>query len=760
MSVRMFQARLECDRETLGRLWLTHRVFNERLPAIISVLFKMRRGECGRNKRERNLYQRMARFFLAMDSKSADYLFNSISIRNWTPHSALKMKAKVRDAAGTETNVSADTWALDAAALSAKGRLLYEKNALLGDLPPTLRQMVCREAVSIISGHDELLAQWEKAHEEWLKDKARWESDEEHKKYLALRPRFEAFEAEAGGKAAKRRGRWHKYFTWLKQNPDLAAWRGKAPAGIEGLSPDARRRAQRAGLKRRVSVEAEEFWKANPELSALDRLHGYYERTFVRRRKTKKNPDGFDHRPTFTLPHYTRHPRWFVFNAPQTKPIGYGNLALPPKSGEPGSVELLLVTGEKQGEQFPSDRLKVSFLADPRLSAFHAVNRQRLISRGKHQGEAADTKSAYEFFDRHLAKPRQAKFKGVKLIFRLHPDATPKAAYLYFACEIADEPLSDKAKAIQWTDTGEVTRKGKRRKTMRLPNGIVLAAVDLGIRNLGFATLAQKKDSAVEVLRSRNLWVGLVEPAGSNAGRWAAGPDLHHISRHKKRIRALRRERGKPVAGETSHVRLQDHIDNMSQDRFKRMARAIVNFALNTKAEAGKKGPYPRADVLILEQMAGLIPDAEKERGINRALMAWNRGQLVERVKDMAQDAGLKVREINPFGTSQVCSKCGTLGRRYSIVRDRLTGDQTIRFGFVEKLFACPDAKCGYRANADHNASVNLHRRFVLGDAAVKAFEDCYRRPESERKSASADIESQLLPRLRVEHGLDEAPPF
>ena len=98
MSVRMFQARLECDRETLGRLWLTHRVFNERLPAIISVLFKMRRGECGRNKQERNLYQRMARFFLAMDSKNADYLLNSI--RNWTPNTALKMKATVRDAAG------------------------------------------------------------------------------------------------------------------------------------------------------------------------------------------------------------------------------------------------------------------------------------------------------------------------------------------------------------------------------------------------------------------------------------------------------------------------------------------------------------------------------------------------------------------------------------------------------------------------------------------------------------------------------------
>ena len=745
MSVRMFQARIECDRQTLDRLWLTHRVFNERLPAIMSVLFNMRRGESGRNPQERRLYQRMARFFLAMDSKNAEYLLHSVSIKGWTPNTALKMRAKVRDAHGAEVPVSGDSWAPAAAALSAKGRLLYEKAQVLGDLPATLRQMVCREAVAVISGHDELVARWEKAHADWLKDKARWEADAEHQQYLALRPRFEAFEAEAGGKAVKRRGRWHKYLSWLRANPDLAAWRGKAAPGVQDLSPQARRRVQRAGLKRRASVEGEQFWKANPELSALDRLHGYYERAFVRRRKTKKNPDGFDHRPTFTLPHAARHPRWFVFNAPQTSPSGYADLAFPEKSGEPGAIRLCLLTGDKAADgEYPHEWVPVRFLADPRLSAFRPVKRQRVIGRGKHKGEVAEAKSAYEYFDRHLGKTRQARFSGVKLIFRLHPDGDPKAAYLYFACELKDEPLSEKAKAIQWTETGEVTRKGKKRKSKRLPDGLVSAAVDLGIRNLGFATLARKADGAVQVLRSRNLWTG---------------PDLHHISRHKRRLRALRRERGRPVAGESSHVRLQDHIDDMGEDRFKRAARAIVNFALNADgARNGRGQAYPRADVLILESMEGLIPDAEKERGINRALVAWNRGHLVERIRDMALDAGLKVFEVSPFGTSQVCSRCGALGRRYSLIREAETGEQAVRFGFVEKLFACP--ACGYRANADHNASVNLHRRFVLDDAAVKAFQDWRNRPESDRKSVLVDVEATLRPRLGVEHGLEKPPPF
>jgi len=654
--------------------------------------------------------------------------------------------------------VDGDTWANEAAALSAQGVLLYDKHAVLGDLPAHLRQMVCRESVAILSGHDELVARWNKEHQEWLTAKAKWEDEEEHKKYLALRPRFEAFEKEAGGKAGKRRGRWHLYFSWLKANPDLAAWRGKADS-VALLSDKAKERIRKARPWKKRSVEAEEFWKVNPELQALDKLHGYYEREFVRRRKTQRNPDGFHHRPTFTLPHFTRHPRWFVFNAPQTSPQGYDNLQLPAKPHAGGSVELLLLTGDKTNGEYPSQWISIGFQGDPRLSLFRKVKKQRTVNRGKDKGTQKES-DAYEFRDLHLNRWRKAEISGIKLLFRLNPNGSPKAAYLCFTCSITDEPLSSNARKIKWSETGETTKKGKKRKRKTLPDGLVTCAVDLGIRNTGFATLAVHDQGNVLIRRSRNLWAGWLGEDSKDRDRWMDGPVLAHIAAHKRKIRFLRRKRGKPVKGETSHVELQTHIDHMGEDRFKRAARAIINFALNVGSECDKKTGevYPRADVLVLENMDGLIPDAEKEHGVNRALVAWNRGQLTKRIEEIAEDVGLKILFVSPMGTSQVCSKCGSLGRRYSIKHDDMIDRPDIQFGFVEKLFACPS--CQYMANADHNASVNLHRRMVLDDKAVVAYNSFREKNKTDQATEIERIENILRPRLRLKHSLEGSVPF
>ena len=758
MSVRAMQARIECDLATLEHLWRTHQVFNERLPVILSWLFRMLRGECGRTKDENRLYRTIAEFVLA-NSQNAEYILNAVSIPNWKPSSAMKLKAKTVLPDGTEKESTGADWADKAAGLSTKGRLLFDKRDVLFDLPDTLRQMVCRDTGAIISGHEELVAIWKKAHADWLKAKADWEGPEEHKSYLKLRPEFEAFEKTVGGQAGKRRGRWHLYLKWLKDNPQLAAWRGGKPI-VNELSEQAKRRIQKAKPWKQRSVEAEEFWKANPELSALDKLHGYYEREFVRRRKTKKNPDGFTHRPTFTVPHAVRHPRWFVFNAPQTSPTGYKNLVLPKHAGAEGTVELRLLTEGKADGKYPARWVKVCFRADPRLSDFQPAKRTRIFNRGKNKGQTTQS-DAYEYFDHHLKQRRNAKIKGLKLIFRFNADESVKAAYLYFTCDVDNVPLTSSAKAIQWTETGEVTRKGKKRKTRKLPDGLIACAVDLGLRNLGFATLARYADSRMEILRSCNLWLKSMEQAGRHPGRISPGADLGHIARHKMEIRRLRRLRGKPVKNESSHIKLQRHIDHMGEDRFKQAARAIINFSLNVQGHADHKTGevHPRADVLILENLAGFIPDAERDRGINRALVSWNRGQLVNRIREMAEDVGLKVFEISPVGTSQVCSRCGALGRRYSIiVPNDQTGLPELRFGWVEKLFACPS--CGYRANADHNASVNLHRRFLLEDGAVDSFRSWKNKTKKEQEEEIRKIEGKLRNNLLVMHGLEEPSPF
>lgn len=750
MGVRALQARIECDQATLQRLWATHHAFNACLPDLLKLLFRMRRGELGRNSKERRLYQTIVQFIL-QNSQTTEYLLNSVSTKGWTPNSAKQLKATIKGENGDSVEARGDDWADEAAKLSAEGVLLFDKTTFFRGLPGHMRQMICRDAAAIMSGHDALTKNWESAHQDWLRRKEEWESDLTHQRYLALRPRFEAFETSAGGKATKRRGRWHLYLQWLRENPDLAAWRG-CEAVVHPLTPEAESRIAKAKPWKRRSVEAEEFWKANPELRALDQLHGYYEREFVRRRKRKKNRDGFDHRPTFTLPDALRHPRWLVFNAPQTKPQGYRNLQLPQDDEPFGSIDLRLLQNDSEDDSAESDWVNLRLRVDPRLRRFRRVTITKPIVRGSRKGEST-SKESFEFFDRHLCQWRPAEISGAKLIIRdvrLASDGRiiSGAPYLVFTCSTESLPLTERAKKIEWKETGERTKTGKLRKSRKIPDGLISCAVDLGLRHCGFATIAEYSGETVRIRRSRSLWL---QSCGG-------GPELSRIAEHKRELKRRRRLRGRPVAGEQSHIELQNHITHMGVDRFKKAARSIVNFALNVerKIARGDDQPLPRADIILVERMEGFVPDAERERGINRALAAWNRGQLVERLKQLAEDYGFKGRifEIHPAGTSQVCSRCGELGRRYSIVRDETTRRPQIQFGWVEKLFAC--AACGYRANADHNASVNLHRKFLSPDWTNSFFQWSTMKDRRAKETRIHELDDKLLPALMREHRLTE----
>jgi len=798
VGVRAIRTRIECDRETLLALWRTHRVFNERLPSLITKLFAMRRGEVGATPEQQALYQRATRFILARDSKDAPYLLNSVSIRGWKPATALKMKATLRNQDGADHQVTGDTWANEAADLSGKGLLAFDKERERDGLPDSLFQPLTRDAVAYISGHDELVRNWEREHAEWLKKKAEWEGREDHKAYLTLRPRFEAFEQSVGGKAGKRRERWHLYLKWLRENPDLAGWRGGAKT-VNAIDAKAQARVARAKPWKQRSVEAEEFWKANPELSALDRLHGFYEREFVRRRKTKKNPDGFDHRPTFTLPDPILHPRWVLFNAPQTQPEGYDDLRLPSGPGEAGFVNLRVLTEEKDGAKWSNNWVTVRFSADPRLSQFRVLGWRTKKNSKKRLPEYAYWDAQLNCERRNTRKPIKPMIGGAKLIFqyknvkRLHAllrtgtladveEAIPHLVtpYLVFTCTIEDEALSPKAKEIQWSDAGGLTKAGKPRRKKTLPSGLVSVAIDLDARGIGFLTRAisglpesEWTHDGLKVIQSRNLVVGQIEKFDDGKEQWSPGPTLEHIRDHKREVGKARRQRGKPVKGEESHVRLQSHITNMGMDRFKKAARKIVTEAIRGASRRTGEA-YPRADVLVMEDLKWFNPDATRDRGINRMLAHWNRSNLVKFIEEFATDAGLrygKYERVSAWGTSQTCSKCGAVGKRYRIERDTDTKKPVIRFAKSNEplpLFACPNPACRGRSkekaeqpftcNADHNASINLHRRYVMGEKATGAFAGLPK-GDADRRQTLESIEAQLLPALERLHGLPSSQP-
>ena len=72
------------------------------------------------------------------------------------------------------------------------------------------------------------------------------------------------------------------------------------------------------------------------------------------------------------------------------------------------------------------------------------------------------------------------------------------------------------------------------------------------------------------------------------------------------------------------------------------------------------------------------------------------------------------------------------------------------QFEAVAKMFSCPE--CDYMANADHNASVNLHRKFYGEFAEVKKIrKGVYRVTKPDQSPVDVEMEqikSRLAPRL------------
>ena len=98
-------------------------------------------------------------------------------------------------------------------------------------------------------------------------------------------------------------------------------------------------------------------------------------------------------------------------------------------------------------------------------------------------------------------------------------------------------------------------------------------------------------------------------------------------------------------------------------------------------------------------------PEGEVSRGATARKRANQlRGQINRLAKENAYVGSTVTVEVNPHGTSQYCSRCGAKGERFSYRSGQRIQE---KWG---KLCVCP--VCHYEANADFNASVNVHRSF------------------------------------------------
>ncbi len=205
---------------------------------------------------------------------------------------------------------------------------------------------------------------------------------------------------------------------------------------------------------------------------------------------------------------------------------------------------------------------------------------------------------------------------------------------------------------------------------------LVTVAVDLNVKNLAVISVRQD-DRIIETTFVRDH-----------------GLDRHRYG-HLKRIAKKQWQTGKPIKGERSNQQLWQHIRRTNEDAAHKVAHRIASICAK----------YPGC-ILLFERLRKIrSKGANKSRRMNRRLANQLRGKIRQYAGEKAYArAAVVTVEVNPHGTSQYCSRCGNPGERFSYRAGRRIVE---KWG---KLFWCPS--CHYEANADLNASVNVHRSF------------------------------------------------
>ena len=173
-------------------------------------------------------------------------------------------------------------------------------------------------------------------------------------------------------------------------------------------------------------------------------------------------------------------------------------------------------------------------------------------------------------------------------------------------------------------------------------------------------------------------------------------------NRHWKEIdhRYFRLKRNLQSKGSKS---AKKHLKKLSkkQQRFHRDCDHVLSKRIIQNATPGS--------TIVLENLTNIRDTSKMGRGKQkkhvenkRRLHSWTFAQLYDFIAYKAQERGITVVKIDPRHTSQTCSQCG-----YQHRANRRS----------QSLFLC--RSCGYRLNADLNASYNIREKYRTSLASL-----------------------------------------
>lgn len=771
---KSFSAKIICSGKELMELWQLHLEYHRRLRSFITLLQSALEGRAGENENQADFYRRFVKFTVAADAKNAKYLFNGISLDRWIPNSANKIKAKFTEEDGSKTEILGETVTTEAVALLSQGAKLFDKNELMKGLPRWAGEFILNDAVAILSGYFSLSALWKSRKKNWERAKKDWKI--ENAAYMSVRQRIIDFEQENAKTTNVRSSRWDKYLEFFKANPDLLNWRGAEPGGtIVEYSDDDHSEIKKAGSRERSGLKIRLFFKNNPELGILQKTHRHYAQNFAPKRFKRGRiwieTDGFDRPPTFTLPDAVLHPRWLWLNGEQTTPTGYRIETLP-SGNRAGKIKIQLldtggktywktftVRGDTRFEYLISELIEVKKKSRTKAADVDSLP-ENVDNPDTHDKKTKMVKKKSWFYtDKHLGEVFEADLKSTRLRFDInHRTGQPQSAYLDFSIKRESREPSEAARNVAFVpikesnlskfdlpeDATEENSKSNLPKRMKLPDHITVAFIHLGITSAAYGCIATgRMGTEPTILNTRKLWLSHFD---ENTGKWKGEPKLKKILADRQKQREKMRSRFRLTRGEKFDIELTRHIRKMEEDRYKKTARRIIDYARNTDnlRLSGTDLPLPAADIIIIGDFSDVKQKKENSRFLNELISIWKRPEILALAKDLGREAGIPIYSKSSWGGSRVCSKCGALGKRFLITKQsgEKNTNQKIVFSKIGRNFFCPD--CGYQQNVEINAVINLAKS-TFNDNWMRQVQDFAQKDRKEQANWHKETEEKLL---------------
>ena len=217
-------------------------------------------------------------------------------------------------------------------------------------------------------------------------------------------------------------------------------------------------------------------------------------------------------------------------------------------------------------------------------------------------------------------------------------------------------------------------------------------AVDLGLKKLATAVVCEAREQL-----SKPFYLKLI------------GGQYQHIEHLYKNIAGVQKQLAKQKKSSS-----KERMEEERRRLYAKRNRLGDELAYSTTNILVQKALDWQCTKIIIEDLRSYKPPRGR-RSWSRRLSEWLRGRIAHLLDYKCQEKGLVLQKVCPWNTSSHCPRCKEKGQKV-LEPNNLTPNEKGRW------FYC--ALCGFSANRDYIAALNIYRASFIDYRTIKSLKD------------------------------------